>query len=284
MLTDQQFDQTRRLALRVAGIELFERHRELLGRRCRRTQLQSPALLDALLNAAEAGDPIATRQLVDLVTTNFTGFFRHPWHFDVAAEQALWVAHRRGQARLWSAAAATGEEPYSLAMALIEVFRRDDPPPAILATDIDADALAVARTGQYGEQSLRALGPERRRRFLSETVVGQGGIAPAVRRLVEFRALNLADVTWSIEGPFDVIFCRNVLMYMEAGCRYAVLERMASLLAAGGLLILDPAEHLANAGHWFSQGVEGVYLRRKTAAARRNGTWTSTHRDEEDRL
>ena len=65
------------------------------------------------------------------------------------------------------------------------------------------------------------------------------------------------------------------------------LERvvsMASLLAAGGLLILDPAEHLANAGHWFSQGVEGVYLRRKTAAARRNGTWTSTHRDEEDKL
>ena len=131
MLTCEQFDRTRKLALRLAGIELCDRHRELLGSRGRRLGIRDTAGIEALLGAAEEGDPLASRQLIGLVTTNFTGFFRHPRHFELAAEHALWAAHRRGRARLWSAAAATGEEPYSIAMALIEAFRRDDPPPTI---------------------------------------------------------------------------------------------------------------------------------------------------------
>jgi chemotaxis protein methyltransferase CheR len=170
------------------------------------------------------------------------------------------AADRRGRARLWSAAAATVEEPYSLAMALIEVFRRDDPPATILATDINEEALAVARQGEYGEAALGALTRERRARFFSETTgTTRSQLAPAVQRLVEFRALNLIDPIWPIEGPFDVIFCRNVLMYLEAGCRQSVLERMASRLAPGGLLVLDPVEHLGGAGHLFASGKNGIY-------------------------
>src|SRR4029453_4912199 len=115
MLTSEQFDRTRRLALRLAGLELQERHREPLDRRIRRFGIQDHAGVDALLNAADDGDPAASRRLIGLLRTNFTRFFRHPWHFDVAAEHALRATHRRGEARLWSAAAATGEEPYSLA-------------------------------------------------------------------------------------------------------------------------------------------------------------------------
>ena len=85
-----------------------------------------------------------------------------------------------------------------------------------------------------------------------------------MRRLVEFRALNLASEAWPVEGPFDVIFCRNVLMYLETCHRYAVLERMASLLAPDGLLILDPTEHLGKAGHLFTPAADGVYSRRRT--------------------
>lgn len=84
--------------------------------------------------------------------------------------------------------------------------------------------------------------------------------------MVEFRPLNLAGVDWSLEGPLDVVFCRNLLMYLETGHRYAVLERIASLLAPGGLLIVDPAEHLWKAGHWFESAGDGVYRRRRVAA------------------
>ena len=159
-----------------------------------------------------------------------------------------------------------------MAMALIEVFRRDDPPATVLATDIDADALAAAARGEYGERALKALEPERGKHFFGEAVAWRRCITPAVRRLVEFRALNLADVVWPVEGPFDVIFCRNVLMYLEACHRYAVVERLASLLGPGGLLILDPTEHLGKAGHLFTPGAEGLYLRRRLSCPSRSAT------------
>jgi len=266
MLSNQQFDRTRRLALSLAGIELVDRHRELLDRRSRRLGIHDSAGLDALLHAAEEGEPTARQQLLCLLTTKFTGFFRHPRHFDIAAEHALRAVRQRERARLWSAGAATGEEPYSLAMALIEVLQSDNPPASILATDIDVKALAVAQRGDYGEAAERALNPTRRERFLVATgIPGHWRIAPTARRLVEFRALNLASAAWPIAGPFDVIFCRNVLMYLEACHRYAVLERMASLLAPDGLLILDPAENLGKAAHWFTPAADGVCSPRRAS-------------------
>jgi chemotaxis protein methyltransferase CheR len=86
---------------------------------------------------------------------------------------------------------------------------------------------------------------------------------------VEFRPLNLTDVSWPIAGPFDVVFCRNVLLYLEAGYRYSVLERVASLLAPDGLLMLDPTEHLGAAGHLFVTRSNGVYAKQPPAHAAR---------------
>jgi chemotaxis protein methyltransferase CheR len=297
MLTDQQFDRTRRLALRLTGINLFERHRELLDRRSRRLGMSDPGNFEALLHTAEEGDQRAGRQLIGLLTTNFTGFFRHPWHFRIAAEHALRVAYRNGVPRLWSAAAATGEEPYSLAMALIERFRCDDPPASILATDVDADALEVARRGEYDERAVRpandgsrrhkeaqgltthqvrppcandyegqemsGLSSERCAHFFVRTEVARLSVTPPVRQWVEFCEVNLAERSWPVEGPFDVIFCRNVLMYLETSRRHAVLERMASLLAPEGLLIVDPTEHLGKAGQLFTSSADGVYSCRR---------------------
>ena len=276
MLTDDQFDRTQRLALRLTGIQLFERHRELLDRRSRRLEMGAWATFEALLHAAESGDPRAGRQVIGLLTTNFTGFFRHPWHFDIASEHALLVAHRNGVARLWSAAAATGEEPYSLAMALIKVFQRGDPPATILATDVDADALAVARKGEYEDRALRSsidadrescgLSTDQIFRFFTRRDGSCWSAKPAVRRLVEFREINLAEVPWPVEGCFDVIFCRNVLMYLEGGRRVEVLERLASLMAPDGLLMLDPTEYPKRAEKWFSVVASGVYTRAASLA------------------
>ena len=265
-LTDEQFERARRLALRLAGIELLDRHRELLERRG--VELVAGLAVDQWLTRAEAGDADACRQLIELLTTNVTAFFRHPWHFDHAAEHALWTVHRRGPARLWSAAAATGEEPYSLAMSLIDVFRCDDPAVTILATDIDETALAVARDAEYSGKALAALPPAHHAQFVGEaTASGRRRLAPAVRRLVEFQRLNLTEIVWGIDGSWDVVFCRNVLMYLDSGHRYAVLERIASLLEPGGLLLLDPTEHLGGAAQLFVSRGNGVYSRRAASGS-----------------
>ena len=263
MLTLEQFDRMRRLALNLAGIELADRHRELLARRSRRLGIGNAAGLDALLHSAELGEATAAQQLTGLVTTKFTSFFRHPQHFEIAAQHARRAAEQRGQAHLWSAGTATGEEAWSLAMVALEQFQTDAPPVRILATDVDVEVLATAQRGEYGERALQALSGARRTQFFGETANPRTWrITPAVRHLVEFRGLNLAGVIWPVEGPFDVIFCRNVLMYLGSGHRYAVLERLASLLAPEGVLLLDPTEHLGNAGHLFTPGAGGVYARR----------------------
>jgi len=265
-LTDEQFERARRLALRLAGIELLDRHRELLERRG--VELVAGPAVDQWLARAEAGDRDACRQLIELLTTNVTAFFRHPWHFDQAAEHALWTVHRRGPARLWCAAAATGEEPYSLAMSLIDVFRRDDPAVTILATDIDETALAVARDAEYSGTALAALVPRHHAQFVGEaTASGRRRLATAVRRLVTFQRLNLAEIAWPIDGTFDVVFCRNVLLYLDASHRYAVLERVASVLEPGGLLLLDPTEHLGGADLLFVSRGHGVYSRRAASGS-----------------
>lgn len=281
MLSNQQFERTQRLALKLAGIELVERHRELVARRCRRQGIHDSAGLEALLAAAETGDAAAAQRLLCLLTTKFTGFFRHAEQFRLAAEHARAAAADRGAARLWSAAAATGEEPYSLAMALIERCGHDDPPVQIVATDVDAAALATAARGEYAETALAGLNAERRARFLRP-----GGeprrfaVAEPVRRLVEFRTANLAGAEWPVRGPLDVVFCRNVLMYLEVGRRTAVLGRIADLLAPDGLLLLDPVENLGGAADLFAPRAEGVFARRAAAGERRGagrsgGTRTS---------
>jgi chemotaxis protein methyltransferase CheR len=265
MLTDRQFNLLQKLAFDLAGIQLVERHRELLTHRLRRAAIADDRAMDLLFNAVKQGETTATERLLGLLTTKVTGFFRHPRHFDLAAEHAFHVARQRGSARLWSAGAATGEEPYSLGIRLIEVFGQDEPAAEILATDIDRHALASAERGEYAESALRALAPVRRQRFFHQAGPQRSwSVAALVRKLVRFRVVNLVDVAWSLEQPFDVIFCRNVLMYFEACHRYSALERMSALLAPGGLLFLDPTEHLGKAEHLFAGGARGVYSSRRS--------------------
>lgn len=254
MLSESQRDRLRRLALRLAGLELLDRHDALLERRCARLG----GGLDALLEAAERGETHARHVLLGVLTTNVSSFFRNPRHFDLASEHALWAAQRRGSARLWSAGTATGEEAWSLAFAVLDVFRREDPPVSILATDIDEDALAVARQGEYAESATCGIPAALRAQRFVAAGPGRWRVGGSARRLVEFRTLNLADASWPALGPFDAVLCRNVLMYLSQGHRAAVLERLASVLAPDGLLLLDPAEHAGDAQHLFCGGGDGV--------------------------
>lgn len=259
VLSDRQFARLRRLALLLAGIDLVERHREILHRRSRRLGLRDEAELDALIGAVEAGEAPATQKLFSLLTTKFTGFFRHPRHFDLAAQHVLRVSGQRSGAQIWSAGTATGEEAWSLAMAVNEAFRNDSPPVRILATDLDVEALAVAARAEYAAAAMQKLESDRHRFLVESNAPQRWRIAPAVRALVQFRQLNLIASDWDIGGPFDVIFCRNVLMYLTASHRHTVLERLTSVLAPDGLLMLDPTEHPGKAARWFTPGAAGVY-------------------------
>lgn len=262
MLTDKQFARSRELALTLAGIELFERHREVLARRSRRAGLPE-AGLDQLLAGAAQGEPDACQKFVGLVTTKFTGFFRHPLHFQRAAAHALQAAKRRGRTWLWSAGTATGEEAYSLAITLLEAAGPDGLPTEILATDVDVEALATGRKGEYGALAVPGLSFDRRARFFTETVPGRRWLANReLRQRVHFQALNLVSADWPTPGPFDVILCRNVLMYLEPQQRVRILARLAASLAADGLLILDPAEYVGADQPWFRPESEGIYSRR----------------------
>ncbi len=259
-ISTEQFDRARQLALRFAGIELFDRHRKILSRRGQRFGIADSVALEALLDAADRGDEQAGQRLVGLITTNFTGFFRHPHHFSAAAEHAVRTARERGSARVWSAAASTGEEPYSIAIAMIEAFAREDPPVSILATDIDEDALDVARRAEYDSKALSTLDDgAQRAHFCPSSAPARWLVANAVRSLVEFRRVNLIDPDWPDDGPFDVIFSRNVLMYLETGHRESVTRRLASRLSPGGLLIVDPAEHLGRSGSLFHHRAAGIF-------------------------
>jgi chemotaxis protein methyltransferase CheR len=263
-LTDQHFDQVRDLALQLAGIELRDRHRDLFCTRIRRIGICETTQIDAMLRRVKDREPEATNSFIGLVTTKHTSFFRHPFHFEEATRHAIWVVEKRRRALIWCAGAATGEEPFSLAMRLLEAFKPQPVPVSIIATDVDPAAVGFARGGQYGDLALRSLTAERRERFFQQTSQGRGGlITSSVRDLVEFQVLNLIWHPWPLTGPVDLIFCRNVLMYLEANYRLTVLRSFASLLAPDGLLVLDPAEHLGPGGNLFTLCCDGVYASRR---------------------
>ncbi len=259
MLDDVWFQRTQRLARDLAGIELSENNRDFLARRCARFE-RGGGNVDTLLAECEQGKPAAIDRLINLITTRHTAFFRDPWQFQIAAEHVLWIAKQR-RAQVWSAACASGEEPYSMAMAAIEIFKTNTPPVDILATDIAAVALATAEAGIYAEGRLEDLSAERRAAFLIADPESKSfAIAPALRALVRFARCNLLESPWPVVGPLDVVFCRNVLMYLDADKRLEILTRIAHILAPNGLLFLDVTEYLGTAAHLFAARGGGIFM------------------------
>ena len=184
---------------------------------------------------------------IDAVTTNKTDFFREPQHFEYLAERVLPALAGQGRpARLWSAACSTGAEPYTMAIVASEFARRHpDFDYEILATDLSTEVLRVAVTAIYPEDMARPVPVELRRRSLlrsRDRAARQVRIAPELRRKVRFQHLNLMDETYPVNGPFDVIFCRNVLIYFDRPTQAAVLSHLCRHLCPGGHLFIGHSE------------------------------------------
>ncbi|MBP6634157.1 MAG: protein-glutamate O-methyltransferase CheR [Kofleriaceae bacterium] len=237
------------LARNHAGIDVASDKRSLIEARIRpRMRALGMATPRDYLKVVLADPDGQERQhFIDAIATNVTGFFREPDHF----EHLYWVLRARVQRgarrlRLWSAACSTGQEPYSMAMVAADAASGQPVDVAVLATDISSKALAEARAGRYEERDvapvplalrhahLRRCGDARDRTY---------EVGP-VRGLVTFESLNLVAPPYPVRGPFDVIFCRNVLIYFNRETRVRVLTALARLLDAEGILVVGHAEAL----------------------------------------
>ncbi|RYH09739.1 protein-glutamate O-methyltransferase CheR [Tropicimonas sp. IMCC6043] len=193
------------------------------------------------------------RQLVSALTTNVTSFFREPHHFDTLKEAILPELTGRARAgervRIWSAGCSTGPEPYSIAMAVFEKCPEAlDLDIKILATDIDPAALATARSGSYSSSQVSAISEDRRRLFFRKPDASTHGsecaqVSDRLTGLISFRELNLL-ASWPMKFKFDVIFCRNVVIYFDRETQNALWPRFAQACRPGGYLFVGHSERL----------------------------------------
>jgi chemotaxis protein methyltransferase CheR len=252
VLSDREFERIRELVREHTGIALSEAKRQLVyGRLVRRLRvLRLPGFAD-YIGLLEQADPVELEEFTNAITTNLTAFFREPHHFDYLADKALPAIAARtagsGRLRIWSCACSTGEEPYSIAIVLREQQRLLGGIDArILATDLDSNVLATGAAGVYPAERLQNLSSARTKscfRVGCGSQQGQVRVDPALRELITFKQLNLMH-EWPMRGPFDVIFCRNVVIYFDKPTQRVLFERMAALQRPGDLLFLGHSESL----------------------------------------
>jgi chemotaxis protein methyltransferase CheR len=220
---------------RAVGLSLGDGLERSLDRALLAAAVELDLAPAALAAAVRAGEPGATEVLAEHALVGETSFWRHPEALVVLAAA---LVGRPAPLRIWSAGCATGEEAYSLAMALLDAGR-DRGDDRVLGTDVAARALVQAEAGRYQPRSLRRLPRGLAERWL-RTVPGGTEVTPRLAEMVRFERHNLLDPP--PPGPFDAVVCRNVLIYFDAGAAAAALQRLTGAVAPGGFLVLGPVE------------------------------------------
>lgn len=243
----QHYDEIRDLVYRKAGIALGESRQALvqarLSKRLRALGLEEFEEYVEYLRRDDSGEEIV--ELLDVISTNFTSFFREERHFQLLTEIVQKaVAAKARQFRLWCAAAATGEEPYTLSMVIQEASEGRIPDIKILATDISTRALRACQAGRYDEARLKTVPDASRRRWFRKDD-DEFVATPELRAPLRFSRLNLMEAPYPMKGPFDVIFCRNVMIYFDKDGRTKFVQQALRLLAPGGILVVGSSESLA---------------------------------------
>ena len=261
VFTVADFERVRKLIYDHAGISLSSAKQDMvysrLARRLRETRLKSFGDYLALL---ERGDKVEWEKFVNALTTNLTSFFREPHHFPILAEH-LKKLQAKPAIKIWCSASSTGEEPYSIAMTVVEAFNSFSVPVSIVASDLDTNVLATAAKGVYARDRVDRLSPERLSRFFVKNS-GQDGsvtVRPELKRLISFQRLNLLEPNWSVRGPLDALFCRNVMIYFDKPTQYKILKRFVPLMDNGGLLFAGHSESFLHAADLFRSQGKTVY-------------------------
>ena len=204
------------------------------------------------------------------LTTNLTAFFREPHHFQRLGEELAAHPHDGGVIKLWSCAASTGEEPYSMAITACEAFDSLNPPVRIIATDIDTQVLATAARGVYAIDRIAGLDEAIKRRYFQRGTgpnAGKCRVLPALQKLVQFQQLNLLDPRYDVGGPFTALFCRNVMIYFDKPTQRDILARLVTHMADDGLLYTGHSENYLHAADLITPCGRTLYQRARKAGA-----------------
>lgn len=262
--TNADFARVQGLIYKRAGISLHDgKHAMVYSRLSRRLRETGHDSFNGYLSWLESNDGPEWQEFVNALTTNLTAFFREQHHFEIFA------SHLRSKPsgtswKVWCNAASTGEEPYSIVMTACEALG-NNPPFKLIASDIDSKVLATAGNGVYRIDSMKGMSQERLQRFFLKGKASNAGmvrVKPELRRLIDFMSVNLIRDDWPFKEPFDVVFCRNVMIYFDAATQRRVLEKIHRVLKPGGLLFVGHAEN-------FSESKDLFVLRGKTVYERR---------------
>jgi len=263
-LSDKDFTFICQFVYQNTGIVLNDSKREMLYRRLTRIvrERQLSSFSDYCQLLKNQGDK-EKDYFINAITTNLTSFFREDHHFEFLAKEELPrlmksktpMANGKKRLRIWSSASSTGEEPYSIAITLHETMKNELAKwdTKILATDIDSNVLAKGKEGVYDIKRIEDL-PRNRK----ETYFYQGcgkskssvKVHDKLKDLITFKQLNLLH-DWPMKGPFDIIFCRNVIIYFDKETQQELFSRYYELLAPGGVLFLGHSENLGSYQKYF---------------------------------
>ena len=280
--TSADFVRIRALIHRRAGIALSEHKRDMAySRLARRLRALGYERFSDYLDELEKGnDASEWEAFTNALTTNLTAFFREAHHFPILAE---FVKRRPPPVSVWCSAASTGEEPYSIAMTLVEALGDHAARNAtVLATDLDTQVLAKGDAGVYAYDQVKHLSPERLKRFFLRGTGKNAGfvkVRPELRAMIRFERLNLTDADYGLRTPFDAIFCRNVMIYFDKPTQAQVLARFEPLVKPDGLLFAGHSENFTYVTQAFRLRGQTVYERTGGGGTARGGAGAARLRD-----
>ena len=268
--SDRDFRRVCELIHQRAGIALAPAKRDMVyGRLSRRLRALGLRSFQEYLDRLEKDGGDEWQAFTNALTTNLTSFFREPHHFDKLREELLQRAHR-APLQIWSCAASTGEEPYSLAITACEAFGTLTPPVRILATDVDTQVLSVGAQGVYSVERIANLDPALKRRYFQRGTgpnEGKCRVIPALRQLIVFRQLNLLSPRYDVGGPYDALFCRNVMIYFDKPTQRAILSRLVEHMGDDGLLYTGHSENYLHAADLIQPCGRTLYRRAQRTCA-----------------
>ena len=258
--TQNDFARIRNRIYAYAGISLSPIKKEMVySRLVRRLRALGHPSFEHYLAYLE-GNEEEVEAFVNALTTNLTAFFREPHHFDILSQQMQRAQTR--PFRIWCAAASTGEEAYSLAMAACETFDTLTPPVQVIASDIDTHVLRTASEGIYPAERVEKMAPARLKRFFLRGSGARAGLVrvrPELQALLQFERINLLDSRWPMQTAFDAIFCRNVMIYFDKDTQLRLLQRFKPYLQPHGLFYAGHSESFLHASELFRSCGRTVY-------------------------
>ena len=261
--TDADFDRIQSLIYQRAGINLHDgKHAMVYSRLSRRLRETGYTSFNEYLGWLQNHDGPEWQEFVNALTTNLTSFFREHHHFEILADY-LKKRPSGGVCRVWCNAASTGEEPYSLAITLMESMSSRQGY-QLVASDIDSKVLASAEKGVYRLDGLKDMGEERLQRFFMRGTGANEGmvrVKPELRQSIQFINVNLIKDGWPFQELFDVVFCRNVMIYFDGKTQRQVLQRIHRAMNPGGLLFAGHSENFSESRDLFVLRGKTVYER-----------------------